>query len=248
MNVLTHTPGVDPDVVLPSLPAPRASAEAPLAASENQTGSSRPSRGKGRHRARRSPRTLGRARQARNVPSPAMPVPGALPVQADVAPDVPQRKPNRWVDHVLSLLALVGVLMTGVTVAASVSGLRPLVVKSGSMEPIIATGGMVLVREIPAADIRVGDVVAVERPDHTRVTHRVMEVEHKGVTAELVLKGDANEDNDPIPVTVTEAGKMVYTAPWMGRISAFLTSARGGFTLGCIITGVVLTVVRRKDE
>jgi signal peptidase I len=153
-----------------------------------------------------------------------------------------------WVDHLLTLAALVGVVTIGVTVAAASSGLRPLVVRSGSMEPTIATGGMVLVRTIPARDIRVGDVVAVERPDRTRVTHRVVSVEHRGATAELVLKGDANTDPDPAPVVVTQAGRMVLTTPWLGRVGSFLSSARGGFVLGWLVATVMLAVLRGRKE
>lgn len=154
---------------------------------------------------------------------------------------------RRWVDHVLTLAALVGVAMTAVTVLAAQTGLRPLVVRSGSMEPTIHTGSMVLVRSVPAAAIRVGDVVAVERPDHTRVTHRVVSVEHRGATASLVLKGDANTDPDPEPVVVARAGRLVATAPALGRVGGFLSSAKGGFVLGWLVAAVMLAVLRRKD-
>jgi signal peptidase I len=160
----------------------------------------------------------------------------------------PSQAGSRGMDHLLTLLALIGIAMTAVTVLAAHTGLQPLVVKSGSMEPTIHTGAMVLVREIPAAEIRVGDVLAVERPDHTRVTHRVVSVEHNGPTASLTLKGDANEDADPEPVVVARAGRMVSTLPVVGRVAAFLASARGGFVLGCLFAGVVLGVVRRKPS
>jgi signal peptidase I len=151
-------------------------------------------------------------------------------------------------DHLLTVLALVGVAMTAVTIFAAQTGLRPLVVKSGSMEPTIGTGAMVLVRDIPASEIRVGDVVAVDRPDHTRVTHRVLAVTHQGFTASLVLKGDANEDPDPEPVVVSHGGRLVTTLPALGRVGGFLSSARGGFVLGCLFAGVVLAVLRRKPS
>jgi signal peptidase I len=160
----------------------------------------------------------------------------------------PSRARSRSLDHLLTLLALVGIAMTAITVLAAHTGLRPLVVKSGSMEPTIHTGAMVLVREIPAAEIRVGDVLAVERPDHTRVTHRVVSVEHNGFIASLVLKGDANQDPDPEPVVVARAGRMVSTLPVVGRVAAFLASPRGGFVLGCLFAGVVLGVIRRKPS
>lgn len=154
---------------------------------------------------------------------------------------------RRWLDHLLTLAALFGVAMTAVTVLAAQTGLRPLVVRSGSMEPTIPTGSMVLVRCVPAADIRVGDVVAVERPDHTRVTHRVVSIEHRGATASLVLKGDANTDPDPEPVVVARAGRLVATAPVLGRVGGFLSSAKGGFVLGWLVAAVMLAVLRRKD-
>jgi signal peptidase I len=160
----------------------------------------------------------------------------------------PSDKGSRSMDHLLTLLAVIGIAMTAVTVFAAHSGLRPLVVKSGSMEPTIHTGAMVLVREIPASEIRVGDVVAVERADHTRVTHRVVSVEHQGFTASLVLKGDANEDPDTDPVVVARAGRMVGTLPVLGRVGGFLSSARGGFVLGCLFAGVALGVLRRKPS
>ena len=156
--------------------------------------------------------------------------------------------PRGWVDHLLTVAALLGLLMTGVTVFAAQTGLRPLVVRSGSMEPTIKTGSMVLVRNIPASQIRVGDVVAVERPDHTRVTHRVVSVTHNGITASLVLKGDANHDNDPEPVVVSHAGRFVMTAPMLGRVGGFLSSARGGFVLGWFVAAVMLAALRRKPH
>ncbi|MDP3713090.1 MAG: signal peptidase I [Mycobacteriales bacterium] len=164
------------------------------------------------------------------------------------APPARERAGGRWVDHLLTLGAVVGLLVTGLTVAATLTGLRPLVVRSGSMEPTISTGGMVLTRQVTAAEIGVGDVVAVERPDRTRVTHRVVAVVQRGATAELTLKGDANTDNDPLPVTVTTAGEVVYSAPWLGRVSAFLASAKGGFVLGLLVGAVVVTTLRRQPE
>lgn len=147
----------------------------------------------------------------------------------------------------LTVAALLGLFVMALTVFAVTTGLKPLVVKSGSMEPTIPTGGMVLVRTIQAAEIEVGDVIAVDRPDNTRVMHRVVTVTHTGPTAEVVLKGDANEDPDPVPLVVTEAGELVFSTPVVGRVSAFLASAKGGFVLGSVITVVFMTVVRRRS-
>jgi signal peptidase len=193
-----------------------------------------------------------------DAPAPGVPAVQVLGVPAPrtSAEQLPARRPGprharpprrRWVDHLLTLAALLGVAMTVVTVLAAQTGLRPLVVRSGSMEPTIRTGSMVLVRDVPASAIRPGDVVAVERPDRTRVTHRVVTVEHRGATASLVLRGDANTDPDPEPVVVVHAGRLVATAPLLGRVGGFLASAKGGFVLGWLVAAVVLAVLRRKD-
>jgi len=171
---------------------------------------------------------------ARMVEPPAAPAPAV--------PAAPRR--TTALDHALTVLALLGLVMLGLTITASTTGLRPLVVRSGSMEPTIATGGMVVVRTTDARDVRVGDVVAVDRPDGVRVTHRVLSTEPAaGGQVSLRLKGDANPDPDPFPVVVAEVGEVVYSAPWLGRVSAELTSARGGFVLGSVVTAVLLTVV-----
>lgn len=172
------------------------------------------------------------------------------PALAAVAGDkAPTRRSaaGRLGDVALTLAAVLGLTVLGVTVTAHATGLRPLVVKSGSMEPMIPTGAMVLVRTIPAAQIEVGDVVAVDRPDGTRVTHRVVELERQGPTAQLVLKGDANDDVDPLPITVSEVGLLVTSVPTVGRVSAWFASAQGGFALGCVVTACLLPVLRRRE-
>lgn len=175
------------------------------------------------------------------LPAPRAPQPG------EQSGPTAGRAPRAIADLLLTLAACLGLLVAGLTVTAAVTGLQPLVVRSGSMEPLVRTGGMVLVRTVPAAELEVGDVVTVDRPDGLRVTHRVVELSRQGAAAELVLQGDANDDPDPLPVVVSEAGRLVWTAPGLGRVAAFFASARGGFVLGCVVTAVALPVLRRRE-
>ena len=182
---------------------------------------------------------------------PPRPEPGPTPDRAPGPAANPARRRRgrtALAEVALTLGAVLGLAVTGITVAAAQTGLRPLVVRSGSMEPTISTGSMVLVRRIPAAEIRPGDIVAVERPDHTRVTHRVLEIERLGETAELTMKGDANEDPDAVPVTVRRAEKLVYQVPELGRVAAWFATPRGGFVIGCLLTAVFMQVFRRRTR
>lgn len=160
----------------------------------------------------------------------------------------PRRSVALLMEVALTLGSVVGVAVAGVTVMAARSGMQPLVVRSGSMEPTIATGSMILVKRIDASEIKVGDILAVERSDNTRVTHRVVAVQPRGEVAELTMKGDANEDSDPIPVTVRHAYRLVWQVPVVGKTVAWLATAQGGFVMGSIATAFLLRTTRRRER
>lgn len=187
-------------------------------------------------------RRRGAGRRAART-GPATPAPARRP-----RPPKRHRPRTVVVEVALTLGALLGVVVTGVTVVAVQTGLRPLVVRSGSMEPTIPTGSMVLVRRIDAADVRPGQIVAVVRPDHTRVTHRVVSLQRHGETVELTMKGDANEDPDATPVTVRHADLLVHQVPELGRVAGELATPRGAFLIGCMVTAVVMQVLRRRPR
>ena len=165
---------------------------------------------------------------------------------------VRSKKPRRIAalvaEVLLTLGAVVGVGVAGITVMAAQSGMRPLVVRSGSMEPTIATGSMILVQEVGASEIKVGDILAVERSDHTQVTHRVLAITPRGDTAELTMKGDANEDPDPVPVTVRHAYRLTWQVPMVGKTLAWLATAQGGFVMGCVATAFLRRAIRRRPR
>ena len=142
----------------------------------------------------------------------------------------------------LDLAAALGLACLLVTLVALVGGLRPMVVMSGSMSPGMDVGTVVLVRDRPAAGARVGQVVALRRPDRSWVMHRVVRtaVTAGSPVATLWLRGDANAAGD-LPVTATVAAVPVLSVPAIGRL---LTTLREGWVLFWLGTaaGVVLAV------
>lgn len=154
----------------------------------------------------------------------------------------------------LTATALLGVASLGAVVAGLVLDVRPLVVVSGSMEPGIPVGSLIAGRTVPADQVEVGDVVTVPRREGTTdlVTHRVVEVRtpegaDPGVR-ELVLRGDANETDDPMPYVVDEVRRHVATLPGGGYAVRTLQSGRGVVVVGgVLVAAVVLTFAVPSD-
>jgi signal peptidase I len=77
-------------------------------------------------------------------------------------------------------------------VAPSLFGGRSLTVLSGSMEPALGVGDVIVNSRVAPAEVRVGDIVTFSDPEGTGklITHRVRQVRISGGTAHLVTKGD----------------------------------------------------------
>jgi signal peptidase len=102
------------------------------------------------------------------------------------------------------------------------------IVKSGSMEPAIKTGGVVLIH--PAATYKVGDIITFGADTKTQIptTHRIVAVEGQGASAVFTTKGDANDADDPARTRVSDVhGKVLATVPYVGYILNFARQPLG---------------------
>jgi signal peptidase I len=149
---------------------------------------------------------------------------------------------------VLTLTALLG-LMSIVLAAATVAfDVQPLVVRSGSMSPAVPTGALAVAREVPASDVRVGDIVSVHTAEGDRVTHRVVSVDAPaaaGGPATLRLKGDANANPDQDPYLVSTVDRVVLDVPWAGYLASWMSGPLGIFLLGLFAALVGSALVGR---
>ena len=102
------------------------------------------------------------------------------------------------------------------------------IVQSGSMEPAISTGAMVVIR--PSDEYRVGDVIMFGEDTKTKVptTHRIVADEVRSGVFYYTTKGDANEDPDPQQVAQTEViGKVLFSIPYLGYVLDFAKKPLG---------------------
>lgn len=81
----------------------------------------------------------------------------------------------------------------------TIVGVRPLIVVSGSMEPVLPVGSLVVTKAVTAEEVAVGDVVGYWTGNHfiginPIILHRVIAITEEG----YLLKGDNNETADPV--------------------------------------------------
>ena len=151
----------------------------------------------------------------------------------------------------LTLGAAVG--LAGAIVVPSLLGMKALTVISGSMDPTLEVGSLVLDERIAPLDARPGDIVSF--PDPTRggmlVTHRVRQVRAEGATAFFITKGDANNATETWSVpTKGEIGRVVYHVPKVGYARAFISGRNARFALlgGVLLLGFwILADVWRRS-
>ena len=93
------------------------------------------------------------------------------------------------------------------------------IVLSGSMEPAIKTGSVVVVK--PADRYEVGDVVTFGRDDRDNVptTHRIIDMRIVEGETLFVTKGDVNDNRDGREIKEEDIiGKVLFDIPYLGFI------------------------------
>jgi signal peptidase I len=134
--------------------------------------------------------------------------------------------------NVLSLLltAVAAVLLLAFTAVPSALGYKTYIVLSGSMEPAIRTGAVVVAAAVPPSTLKVGDVIVYNRSDaDERITHRIIDVQNDGGKQTFTTKGDANGSPDSWTVQYAQntAGKVMFSVPYVGYVNNVLGSAQG---------------------
>jgi signal peptidase I len=140
-------------------------------------------------------------------------------------------------------------------VAPLAFGAKPLTVLSGSMEPTLRTGDVVVSKRVSPTDVRPGDIVTFHDPERggALVTHRVRAMRVHGRKVDFVTRGDANNASERWTVAADgELGRTVYRVPMVGRLFMLGRSHGVAFILLAIALAalVILEVVAiwRPDD
>ncbi len=135
----------------------------------------------------------------------------------------------------------IGLGTFGVIVAPSLVGGRSLTVMSGSMEPALGVGDVVINSQVSPADVRVGDIVTFSDPEGTGklITHRVRRVRIADGTAHVVTKGDNTNAVERWDIPASGSfGRVEYPRP-AARLPRLLAT-RAARPLGLIVIPALL--------
>jgi signal peptidase len=144
----------------------------------------------------------------------------------------------------------------------SIAGVSFLRVSTGSMAPHYSIGDIILVKDVDAHSLAVGDVISFysEDPDIKGVanTHRIAEIiVEKDGTRSFITKGDANSDKDIYRAHEDKIiGKAVRRIPGLNRVIDFFQNDTRFFIFILVPVIVIaafevrnfMRIVNEKDE
>lgn len=147
----------------------------------------------------------------------------------------------------ISLTLAIAVIMTAIlTYLAPHFGWRVDLVCSGSMDPELKVGTLLVTRPVEPEEILVGDIITFSPKGITlgenMVSHRVIGIEEASPLY-FRTKGDANDNPDPFMVpTRNLLGRISFKIHYVGYIASFLQTT-WGFLLGLVVPGLIIITI-----
>lgn len=146
----------------------------------------------------------------------------------------------------LVLLLLVAILMGLSTINLS-GNARLYTVQSGSMEPSIDKGALIIIRALES--YQVGDVINVSESSNSgvSVTHRIVGIENIENQVHYITKGDANQDVDSEKRREEDVlGKVIFDVPFIGYLIDFIKT-REGLIVFILIPSVLIILHEMRN-
>jgi signal peptidase len=115
-----------------------------------------------------------------------------------------------------------------------------MIVQSGSMEPTIKMGSVVMVK--PVSDYKIGDVITFGPYSKTKAptSHRIYDIKVVDGQPVYITKGDANNAPDAREITKRDVlGKVLFSIPYIGY-AVDAAKKPFGFMLIIIVPAVII--------
>ena len=159
---------------------------------------------------------------------------------------------------IVAILLIVSVLPINRLPGGQAWNYKVMTVVSGSMEPDIKMGSVVVVKPVPstgstgspqagsgqASDYKIGDVITFGPYSKTKAptTHRIYEIKVVDGQPVYITKGDANNSPDAREIKKGDIlGKVLFSVPYVGYAVEFAKQPLG-FALIIIVPAAVIIV------
>ena len=166
------------------------------------------------------------------------------------------KKTLRWSGNVLfALFVLLSVLVLVSTFQSknqigqvpSILGFKIMTVMTGSMEPEIHPGDMIIVKGKDPSKLQVEDVITYQMNQQTLVTHRIVDLVKKDGETLYQTKGDANNVVDHNFVSSDQiVGVLAFTIPKAGHLAQILQTPTGIIIISLLILLIITLGMIKK--
>ena len=129
----------------------------------------------------------------------------------------------------------------------SILGFRQYVVATGSMEPEYNIGDVIIIREKPEEEIKIGDIINYTSENGIdTITHRVVDIIEKDGQTYYKTKGDNNNSVDPELVNYSQVkGILVFKISKLGTV---ITKMFTGTGITILFAVIILSYIRDKNK
>ncbi len=118
-------------------------------------------------------------------------------------------------------------------------GLRAYIVQSGSMEPALSTGSVVLTKTFDSYNP--GEIITFSTGGRELTTHRIVGIDNVNGQTVFRTKGDANEEVDNWTVQESQiVGRQIFSIPKLGYLADFVKTPKGFVILVVIPASIIV--------
>lgn len=128
-------------------------------------------------------------------------------------------------------------------------GYRPYVVLSGSMEPYLEVGDIIVAKKVNEEQIEVNNIVTFNDEEGTTLTHRVVDIIIKDGKKYYQTKGDNNNSKDVGLISIEDIkGRYSFKINKVGQIITNFITPTGLILLVLIMAIIYIDTGRKNDR
>lgn len=142
-------------------------------------------------------------------------------------------------------IALISQSVINPSKTPSFLGIKTYTIVSGSMQPELNIGDIVVVKEVSDKELNVNDIIAY-RSGQNVVTHRIVDINYINGQKQYITKGDYNniEDDEILTIELIE-GKVVNKIKYIGNITILLQDK---FSIILIMLTFFMYILSKKNK